>query len=146
VEEVARLLARGQAARRVGETAMNKESSRSHSVFTCALERSSSDARGLTSTLRSRLNLVDLAGALACMPRTRSPAPSSSKGITAPIPSCEGCVIAHSVHVTLEGQQSAPFGYAAGGVSAAARKEAALCMPPGATAGWCCLKGIAGGQ
>jgi kinesin family protein 15 len=58
-----RLLARGQAARRVGETAMNRESSRSHSVLTCTLEAAATDSRGVTSVLRSRLNLVDLAGA-----------------------------------------------------------------------------------
>ena len=58
------LLARGQTARRVGETAMNRESSRSHSVLTCTLEAAATDSRGVTSVLRSRLNLVDLAGAL----------------------------------------------------------------------------------
>ncbi|CAK0736757.1 hypothetical protein CVIRNUC_000798 [Coccomyxa viridis] len=62
MEDVAGLLARGQAARRVGETKMNRESSRSHSVFTCTLERTSTDASGITQILRSRLNLVDLAG------------------------------------------------------------------------------------
>ena len=62
VEDVAGLLARGQAARRVGETKMNRESSRSHSVFTCTLERTTTDASGITQILRSRLNLVDLAG------------------------------------------------------------------------------------
>ena len=62
MEDVAGLLARGQAARRVGETKMNRESSRSHSVFTCTLERSTTDASGITQILRSRLNLVDLAG------------------------------------------------------------------------------------
>lgn len=57
------LLARGQAARRVGETNMNRESSRSHSVFTCTLQSSTTDENGITNILRSRLNLVDLAGA-----------------------------------------------------------------------------------
>ena len=63
VDDVARLLARGQAARRVGETNMNRESSRSHSVFTCTLQSSTTDESGITNILRSRLNLVDLAGA-----------------------------------------------------------------------------------
>ena len=63
VDDVAALLARGQAARRVGETAMNRESSRSHSVFTCTLECSATDAHGVTQILHSCLNLVDLAGA-----------------------------------------------------------------------------------
>ncbi|KAK9915787.1 hypothetical protein WJX75_004111 [Coccomyxa subellipsoidea] len=62
VDDVARLLARGQAARRVGETNMNRESSRSHSVFTCTLQSSTTDESGITNILRSRLNLVDLAG------------------------------------------------------------------------------------
>lgn len=63
VDDVARLLARGQAFRRVGETNMNRESSRSHSVFTCTLQSSTTDESGITNILRSRLNLVDLAGA-----------------------------------------------------------------------------------
>jgi hypothetical protein len=62
VNEVASLIVRGQAARKVGETAMNRESSRSHSVFTCTLECASTDANGVTQVLHSRLNLVDLAG------------------------------------------------------------------------------------
>ena len=62
VEDVSSLLVRGQAARKVGETALNRESSRSHSVFTCTLECSSTDASGVTQILHSRLNLVDLAG------------------------------------------------------------------------------------
>lgn len=68
MEDVAGLLARGQAARRVGETKMNRESSRSHSVFTCTLERTSTDASGITQILRSRLNLVDLAGSPGLQP------------------------------------------------------------------------------
>ena len=64
MDDVARLLARGQAARRVGETNMNRESSRSHSVFTCTLESRTTDESGITNILRSRLNLVDLAGAM----------------------------------------------------------------------------------
>ncbi|BDA44416.1 probable Kinesin-like protein KIN-12E [Coccomyxa sp. Obi] len=62
VDDVVHLLARGQAARRVGETNMNRESSRSHSVFTCTLQSSTTDEKGVTNILRSRLNLVDLAG------------------------------------------------------------------------------------
>ncbi|CAL8470378.1 g9920 [Coccomyxa elongata] len=62
VDDVVQLLARGQAARRVGETNMNRESSRSHSVFTCTLQSSTTDENGITNILRSRLNLVDLAG------------------------------------------------------------------------------------
>lgn len=64
VEDAAALLARGAAARRVGETAMNRESSRSHSVFTLTLETRTAGAAGLDKLLHARLNLVDLAGAL----------------------------------------------------------------------------------
>ncbi|KAK9808845.1 hypothetical protein WJX72_004842 [[Myrmecia] bisecta] len=60
--DTARLLAAGAATRRVGQTHMNRESSRSHSVFTCSLEKKTTDGSGLTNLLFSRLNLVDLAG------------------------------------------------------------------------------------
>lgn len=63
VEDAAALLARGAAARRVGETAMNRESSRSHSVFTLTLETRTAGTAGLDKLLHARLNLVDLAGA-----------------------------------------------------------------------------------
>ena len=54
---------RGAENRRVGETRLTVESSRSHSVFTLLLERSSRQrSSGLTSVVFSRLNLVDLAG------------------------------------------------------------------------------------
>lgn len=56
------LLAQGTAKRRVAQTAMNRESSRSHSVFTCSVESKTTDANGLTNILHARLNLVDLAG------------------------------------------------------------------------------------
>ncbi|KAL0914632.1 hypothetical protein M5K25_014995 [Dendrobium thyrsiflorum] len=54
-------MAQGAANRKVAATNMNRESSRSHSVFTCTIEsRWQTDS---TSTLRfARLNLVDLAG------------------------------------------------------------------------------------
>ena len=56
---------RGAENRRVGETRLNVESSRSHSVFTLLLERSSRQREsGLTSVVFSRLNLVDLAGSV----------------------------------------------------------------------------------
>jgi len=64
-EDAAALLARGAAARRVGATTMNRESSRSHSVFTLTLETRTAGASGLDKLLSARLNLVDLAGAPA---------------------------------------------------------------------------------
>lgn len=61
--DVAALLEKGQLNRKIGETMMNSESSRSHSVFTAVLECKSTDDTGITHVLSSRLNLVDLAGA-----------------------------------------------------------------------------------
>ena len=63
VRDVAELLERGQLNRKIGETMMNADSSRSHSVFTCILECKTTDESGITHLLSSRLNLVDLAGA-----------------------------------------------------------------------------------
>ena len=62
MEDVQALLAAGTANRRVGETAMNERSSRSHSVFTATLESKVCDGAGTTNILFSRLHLVDLAG------------------------------------------------------------------------------------
>ncbi|CAK9208177.1 unnamed protein product [Sphagnum troendelagicum] len=63
VKDVMQLLIKGLANRRVGETTMNRESSRSHIVFTCVIEcRSKSVGEGLSSVRSSRMNLVDLAG------------------------------------------------------------------------------------
>lgn len=56
------LMKRGAENRHVGETRLNRESSRSHSVFTCTVERNSKSDNGLTNILFSRLNLIDLAG------------------------------------------------------------------------------------
>ena len=61
VDDVLRLLARGSANRHVAETAMNSESSRSHSVLMCVVE-SKTVEDGTTVVRRSQLNLVDLAG------------------------------------------------------------------------------------
>jgi kinesin family protein 15 len=58
---VTSILQRGARNRHIGATSMNKESSRSHTVFTVTIQtKSSSD--GLTKVKTSRLNLVDLAG------------------------------------------------------------------------------------
>ncbi|KAL7593130.1 hypothetical protein Lser_V15G34581 [Lactuca serriola] len=59
--DILRLLSRGSANRRVAATNMNRESSRSHSVFTRVIE--SRWEKDSTSNLRfARLNLVDLDG------------------------------------------------------------------------------------
>nr|AMS24238.1 kinesin 12-Id protein [Marsilea vestita] len=59
--DVLGLLLQGTANRRVAQTRMNKESSRSHCVFTCTIE-SSWIKESFTNSRFGRLNLVDLAG------------------------------------------------------------------------------------
>ncbi|CAI5510515.1 unnamed protein product, partial [Closterium sp. Naga37s-1] len=56
------LFKRGSQNRRVGQTAMNMESSRSHSVFTIVVETERRDDAGVMKRRTSRFNLVDLAG------------------------------------------------------------------------------------
>lgn len=60
--EVLDLMQRGAENRTVAATQLNKESSRSHSVFTCMVQLATRDGRGVTETRHSRLTLVDLAG------------------------------------------------------------------------------------
>ena len=67
------MMRKGTENRRIGETNMNRESSRSHSVFTCIMESSSKGAEdGCTRVKFSRLNLVDLAGVPAAEFKTIS--------------------------------------------------------------------------
>jgi len=62
-QELFNLLVEGQRQRRVGATAMNKGSSRSHSIFTITVETSTVDpSSGARSFKQGKLNLVDLAG------------------------------------------------------------------------------------
>jgi kinesin family protein 15 len=56
-----RWLFQGSANRKVAATNMNRESSRSHSVFTCIIE-SRWERDSMTNIRFGRLNLVDLAG------------------------------------------------------------------------------------
>uniref|UniRef100_A0A7N0TDF2 Kinesin motor domain-containing protein n=1 Tax=Kalanchoe fedtschenkoi TaxID=63787 RepID=A0A7N0TDF2_KALFE len=61
VTDILMLLSQGASNRKVAATNMNRESSRSHSVFTCVIE--SQWEKDATTNLRfARLNLVDLAG------------------------------------------------------------------------------------
>jgi hypothetical protein len=48
--------------RKVGETAMNKDSSRSHSIFTIYIETAEGNNDGEQKFKVGKLNLVDLAG------------------------------------------------------------------------------------
>ena len=56
------IMSRGARNRHIGCTAMNRESSRSHSVFTLLVECKETAANGLTKSRHSRFNLIDLAG------------------------------------------------------------------------------------
>ncbi|KAE8815197.1 Kinesin-like protein KIF15 [Hordeum vulgare] len=61
VNDIIKLLMQGSMNRKVAATNMNRESSRSHSVFTCIIE--STWEKDATTNFRfARLNLVDLAG------------------------------------------------------------------------------------
>ncbi|KAJ7542095.1 hypothetical protein O6H91_10G089700 [Diphasiastrum complanatum] len=61
VKDVIQLLLQGASNRKVAATNMNRESSRSHSVFTCVIE-SKWEVNSVTNTRFGRLHLVDLAG------------------------------------------------------------------------------------
>mmetsp|Transcript_33630 Transcript_33630/g.51861 ORF Transcript_33630/g.51861 Transcript_33630/m.51861 type:complete len:183 (+) Transcript_33630:589-1137(+) len=52
----------GNNCRKTGETAMNKDSSRSHSIFTIYVETAQPDEEGNQTFKAGKLNLVDLAG------------------------------------------------------------------------------------
>jgi kinesin family protein 15 len=60
--KAAELMRIGAQNRRVGQTAMNRESSRSHSVFILQIQSKETTLEGITKTRSSRFNLVDLAG------------------------------------------------------------------------------------
>lgn len=66
IADVMELLSRGEALRHVGETDMNKRSSRSHTIFSIIItskpKDGGCDAAGMFGTLVGKLNLVDLAG------------------------------------------------------------------------------------
>ena len=46
ISEIEKLMTQGSSNRKVGETAMNKDSSRSHSIFTIYIETSENDSSG----------------------------------------------------------------------------------------------------
>ena len=60
VDDVMTLMRKGADNRHVGETRLNRESSRSHSVFTCFVDKTLKTDDGRS--LNGRLHLVDLAG------------------------------------------------------------------------------------
>uniref|UniRef100_K3WTM0 Kinesin-like protein n=1 Tax=Globisporangium ultimum (strain ATCC 200006 / CBS 805.95 / DAOM BR144) TaxID=431595 RepID=K3WTM0_GLOUD len=61
-KQAAELMTIGAQNRRVGQTAMNRESSRSHSVFILQIQSKETTPDGITKMRSSRFNLVDLAG------------------------------------------------------------------------------------
>jgi len=62
VPELEKLIIAGIKNRKVGETAMNKDSSRSHSIFTIHVETAEEAPDGSQKFKAGKLNLVDLAG------------------------------------------------------------------------------------
>ena len=62
VAEMDKWMNEGTKNRSVGETLMNKDSSRSHSIFTLYVESSMKDEKGNERFTAGKLNLVDLAG------------------------------------------------------------------------------------
>ena len=62
IPEIESYMDAGTANRKTGETAMNKDSSRSHSIFTIYIETAENDASGKNHIKAGKLNLVDLAG------------------------------------------------------------------------------------
>jgi kinesin family protein 3/17 len=62
ITEMNRWMNKGNSARSTGETLMNAESSRSHSIFTIYVEQSLTDEKGNERITLGKLNLVDLAG------------------------------------------------------------------------------------
>ena len=61
-KEMHSLIQRGSKNRHVGETSMNRESSRSHSVLTTIIESQSLSNTGVWSMKTSRFHIIDLAG------------------------------------------------------------------------------------
>lgn len=61
-DEMEKFMDMGFKNRAVRETEMNKESSRSHSIFTIYIESAENDEKGIEKFKAGKLNLVDLAG------------------------------------------------------------------------------------
>ena len=62
IPEIESYMDAGTLNRKTGETAMNKDSSRSHSIFTIYIETAENDSTGKNHIKAGKLNLVDLAG------------------------------------------------------------------------------------
>lgn len=62
IAQIEEYMEKGNLSRKTGETAMNKDSSRSHSIFTIYVETAERDEQGEQRIKAGKLNLVDLAG------------------------------------------------------------------------------------
>ena len=62
IEEMKEIMLSGRRNRHTGQTAMNRDSSRSHSIFSIVIERSEKGPDGMNHIRAGKLNLVDLAG------------------------------------------------------------------------------------
>lgn len=62
IDDVQKLLERGQVNRSVASTSMNRESSRSHALFTAYIKTTTWDKDNQKTVKSSKLNVVDLAG------------------------------------------------------------------------------------
>mmetsp|Transcript_27304 Transcript_27304/g.49100 ORF Transcript_27304/g.49100 Transcript_27304/m.49100 type:complete len:735 (-) Transcript_27304:187-2391(-) len=62
IEEMQKTMTAGLKNRHTGETLMNRDSSRSHSIFIITVETGETDAAGIAHYRVGKLNLVDLAG------------------------------------------------------------------------------------
>ena len=62
IEQMKEVMASGRKNRHVGQTNMNRDSSRSHSIFAIVIERSEKGSDGINHIRAGKLNLVDLAG------------------------------------------------------------------------------------
>ena len=62
IHEMKEVMEAGRKNRHVGETLMNRDSSRSHSIFSIKIETSDTDKTGMNHYKAAKLNLVDLAG------------------------------------------------------------------------------------
>lgn len=60
--EVMEVIAKGQLNRSVASTNMNRESSRSHAIFTAYIKTCTVDSEGEKTLKTAKLNVVDLAG------------------------------------------------------------------------------------
>lgn len=93
-EEMLGYLARGADNRHTGETRLNRESSRSHSVFTCTVEKTVT-SNGVSKIYFARIHLIDLAGA-PCMlsvvkhAHVRVECPSGQRHVCLPAPAGHG--------------------------------------------------------